>query len=301
MILRTFVLMLMLVGALQGQSKRNEKDDGKELKFATSSTGAFRNLGKSIKQIIDKYCILKNYSEIKIRERPGGSSGNLKSLSRGDVELALFNSHALPNEPSLESVRLLLKLTPQYLHVLVNEDKMPDIKNLDDIMEQDKKFNQLIAIGNDSSGTYNFLKHFFDEKNSMAKIETNFYEQTTNFLDPDNVVGVSFFVDAIPSAYLTKIKFGSTYKMLDAKASVWDSMPRLQEFAHKLKPFVGANIPRNTYKGLDKEIKTIQVYTLLAVHSSVEPELVKEIVEAIMTHPDELYGVNCLGSLVEQY
>jgi TRAP transporter TAXI family solute receptor len=269
-------------------------------KFITIGTGSINGLyyptGGAICKLIN---MEKKKNNLRCAIEPtGGSINNILSIKDNSIELAIAQSDIIYQayegkgkfkDKPIKKIRTIMAIYPELLTLIVRKDA--NIKKLLDI--QDKNIN----IGADSSGTQATVKILLE--NYEALFEKNIRKSTFETSECSSLIKESkidgyFYVVGHPTE---NIKNVANYTPIDI---ISIDLNKNKNFFKKYPYYARGIIPKNIYKGVNKNAKSFGVKATLVSSSDMDDESVTSIIKAIIENFDRFKKLNPAFKSIEK-
>src|SRR5438105_2681323 len=254
------------------------------ISIATGGTGGvYYPLGGGMAAVLSKYVQgMQATAEV-----TGGSVANLQLIGTGKSYLGMtmadatldaykgqdkFNGKPVP-------VRTLMVMYPNRMHVVSIEGtgvtKMADLKG------------KRVSTGSGGSATevmaFRVIEAAGLDKDKDMKRERLGVAESVNALK-DRKIDAFFWVGGLPTAAVTDLANtpGVKLKLIDHA----DVVPAMNKKHGDL--YVAEAIPKDTYRGMDKDNRIATVNNLLVAHENMDDKTAYAIVKAVFDHKDEL-------------
>ena len=256
---------LVFAGAVQAAQER--------VSIATGGTaGTYYPIGGAIAQAVSKG------GKVQATAETGNASvANLNLLGKGEIEIAFaqndtsfwaYNGQNMFKEP-LKNLRGVAMLYPEHVQVLVAKDAK--IQNINDLK------GKRVSVGAAGSGVEADVRALFEVAKLQygdMKVDHLDFGATTNRFK-DNQIDVGFVVAGFPTASIMDLTTTKDVGLL----SFDDAFLAALKKAHPY--FVASTVPKGTYRGIDKDIKTPAVMAMLVTHDKVKEDVVYEFLKSM--------------------
>ncbi len=274
----------------------------KEVVFRTYSVGTPGYvLGGAIASFIEKEL------GVKISVQPGASAANLLAIAKGEVEMAFTHAAWIPfakdpakatkiwgEEVDLSKVKYVLGPTERYMVLITKRPDFP-INSIKELADHIKKGNSVrLAVGGPTASLEDFLFRWLLEHYGVT--EEVIRRSGGSLLVPGEVKAVEaliegkvdliFDVTAVPS---------SSYMQLEARmpdVKVIELTDEDIDFILNTLGFKGAlvmdKLPKETYKFLTNDYRTLFTFTILLIRSDMPNDFVYQITRIICENTDYL-------------
>lgn len=261
------------------------------LSLATGNIGGtYYPIGNAMSSIINKY-VLEVYV---ITETSSGSVANCVLLSRGETEMAFaqndvvhwaYNGLYIFSKP-VTNIRVFASLYPETIHIVTL--KSTEIKNIYEL--KGKK----VAVGEIGSGTEINAKLILEEAGlSYKDMEVHYLESSLAIQRiKDGKIDALFYTVGYPASAIEEIAATREIRILSLS----------EDFVRKIEKkypwFVQSSIPAKTYKGQEKEVKTLSVTAMWIGLSTVPSDLVYKMVKTVFSFLGEIHYVHPKAKLI---
>lgn len=258
-----------------------------QLSIATGGTGGvYYPLGGGMASVLSKYVGIQSTAEV-----TGGSVANLQLIGTGKPYIALTMADALKDAYKGEdkfkgkpvAVRTLMVLYPNRMQAVTIDgngiNKITDLKG------------KRVSTGSAGSATevmaFRLLEAAGIDKDKDLTRERLGAAESANALK-DRKIDAFFFVAGIPTSAITDVANtpGIKIKMLDHAELV----PAMNKKHGDL--YVADSIPKDTYRGMDKDNAQASVMNLLVAPANMDDQTAYKVVKAVFDHKDELVRVH---------
>ena len=258
-----------------------------QLSIATGGTGGvYYPLGGGMASVLSKYVGIQSTAEV-----TGGSVANLQLIGTGKPYIALTMADALKDAYKGEdkfkgkpvAVRTLMVLYPNRMQAVTIDgngiNRISDLKG------------KRVSTGSAGSATevmaFRLLEAAGIDKDKDITRERLGAAESANALK-DRKIDAFFFVAGIPTSAITDVANtpGIKIKMLDHAELV----PAMNKKHGDL--YVADSIPKDTYRGMDKDNAQASVMNLLVAPASMDDQTAYKVVKAVFDHKDELVRVH---------
>jgi len=275
-----FVAGLALAGLLPAQAAN--------ISIATGGTGGvYYPIGGGIAQLLSK----KVPGMEATAEVTGGSVDNLKLVGNDNSYIGMTMSDAAQDAFRGENkfqgnklgLRTLMIMYPNSMHVVTVEGK--GIETFADLK------GKRVSTGSPGSATevmaFRQLEAAGLDKDKDVKRERLSVAESVNAIK-DNKIDAFFWVGGLPTAAVTDLANtpGVKIKMIDNA----DLVPKMNEKYGNL--YVQSVIPKETYRGMDKDNQQASVMNVLVANASMPDDVAYNIVKTIFESRDDLIAVH---------
>ena len=254
------------------------------ISIATGGTGGvYYPLGGGMAAVLSKYVPgIQATAEV-----TGGSVANLQLIGTGKPYLGMTMADATLDAYKGDdkfkgkpvAVRTLLVMYPNRMHVVTIEstgiNTMKDLKG------------KRVSTGSGGSATevmaFRVIEAAGLDKDRDVKRERLGVAESVNAIK-DRKIDAFFWVGGLPTAAVTDLANtpGVKLKLVDHA----DLVPAMNKKHGDL--YVAEAIPKDTYRGMDKDNRIATVNNLLVAHENMDDKTAYAIVKAVFDHKDEL-------------
>jgi len=254
------------------------------ISIATGGTGGvYYPLGGGMAAVLSKYVPgIQATAEV-----TGGSVANLQLIGTGKPYLGMTMADATLDAYKGEDkfkgkpvpVRTLIVMYPNRMHVVTVEgagiNTMKDLKG------------KRVSTGSGGSATevmaFRVIEAAGLDKDRDMKRERLGVAESVNAIK-DRKIDAFFWVGGLPTAAVTDLANtpGVKLKLVDHA----DLVPAMNKKHGDL--YVAEAIPKDTYRGMDKDNRIATVNNLLVAHENMDDKTAYAIVKAVFDHKDEL-------------
>ena len=254
------------------------------ISIATGGTGGvYYPLGGGMAAVLSKYVPgIQATAEV-----TGGSVANLQLIGTGKPYLGMTMADATLDAYKGEDkfkgkpvpVRTLIVMYPNRMHVVTVEgagiNTMKDLKG------------KRVSTGSGGSATevmaFRVIEAAGLDKDKDLRRERLGVAESVNAIK-DRKIDAFFWVGGLPTAAVTDLANtpGVKLKLVDHA----DLVPAMNKKHGDL--YVAEAIPKDTYRGMDKDNRIATVNNLLVAHENMDDKTAYAIVKAVFDHKDEL-------------
>lgn len=260
--------------------------NGNKIRIGTAGLGGnYNELGNSLNQILSE----SDDFDCSVRIT-AGSSANLRLISQGYIEMAIaqadiaFDAYNGENSFSSNSYKgygAVAGLYTEVCHIVVKSDS--NLKSVNDL------YGKTIGIGEKESGTELNANQILSNYGLSSK--------NTKFVNLDYSASAEKLKNGEIDAFFCTSGVGTTViselaKQCDISFISIDDI-ELKKLKSTYSSFVDYTIPKSTYNGQDKDVKTLGVKALLLASDKVSSDKVEKITEMLYKNKDKLqYSVS---------
>ncbi len=280
------VLALIVAGCAEKEVKPAEKVEKFHITILTGgASGTYYPIGGAMAKIINKY--VKGVEATAVTS--GASVVNARKLGDKEAELALlqndiayyaYNGIEMFKEKPVKNIRGIATLYPEVIQIVTLKDS--GIRTIYDLK------GRRVAVGAPGSGTAVDAMQIL---NAAGINESNTDIRYLNFKEvadalKDGTIDAGFIVAGIPTAAVTDIASVRDIYIVEIPDEIY------QKLSEKYKFYIQYTIPAGSYKGLDKDVKSVAVLAMLATREDIPEDIVYNITKAIFEHTDELVAAH---------
>jgi len=224
-----------------------------------------------------------------------GSGDNVNKVDSGEYNLAIAQNDVSGDaykgvgsykDKEASNIRGVASLYPELIQIATRRSS--EIKSIEDL--RGKK----ISIGPEGSGTAVNAELILKTAgiwNQIGKIEYFSFDKHAEEMIKENL-DAAFFTAGTPAPIVENLAKRSDISLLSLNDSL---ISKLQD---KNPYFVSVKIPAGTYKGMDRDARTVGVAAILITNVGVPEDKLYELVKLIFSHLDYIrYGTPIGGSI----
>ncbi len=250
--------------------------------YTGGTGGVYYPLGVKLADMLNKYA----GDRIRASASSSGASvANARALGAGDAnvvfiqnDIAYYALHGLYmfEGSRVEKIRALAALYPEVVQIVVRADS--GIKSVSDLV------GKRVAIGAAGSGTAVEAEIILRAAGVWDKITV----QNLDFAQAAEAlklgqVDAAFVVAGIPTSAVMQLAATVPVNLVEIPDEL---STKLREQGYLF--FVPYTVPKDTYSGVDKDVRTLAVMAMLAVSSDVPEDVAYAILKVMFDHIDEL-------------
>ncbi|MET1101185.1 MAG: TAXI family TRAP transporter solute-binding subunit [Pyrodictiaceae archaeon] len=255
-----------------------------QVKILTGSTaGTYYPVGTAYAKLLNKY---SNGRITAIALEGKASVGNIKDLCQGLAQAALaqndisyyaYHGVAISDfegNPQ-KCIRALGILYPETIQIVVLADS--GINSIQDLA------GKKVAVGAQGSGTYWNARQILEAAGIWDKIipEYKKFSEIVQDLKLGNI-DAAFLTAGIPTSAVEQLAAEAKIKILPVPDEIYKKLKEKYPF------YIQVIIPKGTYAGLDEDVKTVAVMSMLIVHKDVPEDVAYLMTKIMFEHADEL-------------
>ncbi len=284
---RVFVIVVLAVALLLAGCQQPEKKVQEvQLTILTGgAAGTYYPIGGAMAEVINKYA--KGVKATAVTS--GASVTNARKIGNKEAELALlqndiayyaYNGIEMFKDKPVKNMMGIATLYPEVIQIVTLKES--GIKTIYDL--KGKK----VAVGAPGSGTAVDALQILnaagiDETNT--KIEYRDFKEVADGLK-DRTIDAGFIVAGIPTAAVSDVAAVRDVMIVEVPDEIY------KKLTEKYKFYTQYTIPAGTYKGLDKDVKTVAVLAMLVTRDDIPEDVIYEVTKAIFEHRDELVAAH---------
>ncbi len=272
-----------------------EKAENKKTKTAVMGSGSMGGNWHATASMIATQ--VRKYTDTIITVQASGGSGeNVRLMKQGEYQLALLNSAMIvyamnsqaefKGEQPFTEVRFVCNLYPNVVQGVVR--KSANIQSYGDLK------GKTISPGSPGSGDLMAFEEILDIYGLTTKDvdwrPLSNTERVSGF--KDRIVDCAGYVTAFPAGNILESSAATPIRLL----SLAD---KKDEFLKKYPYYEAIIVPKGTYNGVDEDITTVSVGTVLAARADVSDEIVYDILKGMYMGLDELQKVHGMGHYIK--
>ncbi len=250
--------------------------------YTGGTGGVYYPLGVKLADLLNKYA----GDKIKASASSSGASvANARALGTGDANLVFIQNdiayYALNGLYMFEGsgvakIRGLAALYPEIIQVIVRADS--GIKSISDLA------GKRVAVGAAGSGTAVEAEIILKAAGVWERITV----QNLDFTQAAEAlklgqVDAAFVVAGIPTSAVMQLAATTPVNLVEIPDALFNTL-RQQGYLF----FVPYTVPKDTYTGMDRDVKTAAVMAMLAISSDVPEDIAYTILKVMYDHISEL-------------
>lgn len=261
----------------------------KQVSIAGAGTaGTFYIMAAGIADLLNKKLDVNAVAEV-----TAGSVENAKLLDSKRIELGVMQvdvmQNALAGKKQFQSPVDMVALTPLYPNVIqIVTLKDSPINTFADL--KGKK----ISVGSPGSGILATNQIILETMGlSMNDIDPQYlsFAETTNAFR-DGSVDAAIVNTAAPAPWVVDLETSHPVKLIELTPG------EIEKFTSKFGHFVPAEIPKDAYNSLDKDVPTFAVWITLSGRRDLPEQDVYEITKTIFENTEFLKGIHAVGKYI---
>ncbi len=254
-----------------------------EIKIYTGGTGGtYYPLGSKLAELLNKY---SNGLIRATAVTSGASVANAKALAAGDAQCIFiqndiayyaYNGLYMFEGKPVKNIRGVATLYPEVIQIVVRADS--GIKTIYDLA------GKKVVIGAQGSGTAVNAEQILKAAGIWDKVKPVYadFRQGAQMLKLGQVDAV-FLTAGIPTSAIVELSATTPVNLVEIPDEV---LKKLHEEGYKF--YVRVVVPKDTYKGMDRDVPTLAVKAMLACDAKLPKEVVYTITKILFEHLDEL-------------
>ncbi len=276
------VVVLVVVGVVSYYLLMPPRAPYKLVIYTGGTGGVYYPLGVKLADMLNKYASDRITASA---SSSGASVANARALGTGDANLvfiqndvAYYAYHGLYmfEGSKIDKIRAVAALYPEIVQIVVRADS--GIKSIYDLA------GKRVAVGAAGSGTAVEAEIILKAAGVWDKITV----QNLDFTQAAQAlklgqVDAAFVVAGIPTSAVMELAATTPVNLVEVP----------DELVNKLKQqgylfFIPFTVPKDTYAGMQSDVKTVAVKAMLAVSSDVPDDVVYHVLKVMYDHIDEL-------------
>ncbi|ADB58365.1 TAXI family TRAP transporter solute-binding subunit [Archaeoglobus profundus] len=247
------------------------------------AAGTYYPIGGAMANIINKYVYVDGVEATAVTS--GASVANARKLGSGEAELALLQNdiayyayHGIEmfKDNPIKNIRGIATLYPEVIQIVTLKDK--GIRTIYDL--KGKK----VAVGAPGSGTAVDALQILE---AAGINESNTHFEYLNFKEvadalKDGTIDAGFIVAGVPTSAVMELASVRDVYIVEVPDEIYEKLKEKYPF------YTQYIIPAETYKGLDKDVKSVAVMAMLATREDIPKDIIYKVTKAIFEHTDEL-------------
>lgn len=252
--------------------------------YAAPQTGSWYPLAVSITEIMKQN--MPSLTQVSIE--PGGGVSNVVAINEGKGEVGF--SQATPTIDGIEgkppfknkmkNIRYVASLFPHVTQIVVL--KSSGIKSIEDIKGKTINVGQKGLLTEDIARR--ILKSYGMSYQDMKSVQNLSFADAVEQMK-DGRIDVMFWTVPLPFAVLTDLSQSKDIDLLPIPDDKIEDLTKQNPGLAKI------TIPAGVYKGLEKDVQTIQSPLVVITNQNTSEELVYELTKTIYNHLEELKQV----------
>ncbi len=250
--------------------------------YTGGTGGVYYPLGVKLADLLNKY----GGGRIAASASSSGASvANARALGTGDANLIFiqndiayyaYNGLYMFSGGKVEKIRGLVTLYPEVVQIIVRADS--GIKTINDLI------GKRVAVGAAGSGTAVEAEIILRAAGVWDKItiQNLDFAQAAQALKLGQV-DAAFVVAGIPTSAVMELAATTPVNLVEIPDQLFNTLKQ-QGYLF----FVPYTVPKTTYTGLEKDVKTLAVRAMLAISSDVPEDIAYTILKVMFDHIDEL-------------
>ena len=253
--------------------------------FTGGTGGTYFPIGSKLAEMLNKYA--GDYISAEARTS-GASVANINALDQGDANFAFVQNdiayYAFNGLYMFEgrkvNIRGVLTLYPETVQIVVLADS--PIKTIYDLA------GKKVAVGATGSGTAINAEQILKAAGIWDKVEKVYasFTEAANLLKLRQI-DAAFLTAGYPTSAVVELSTTTPVRLVAIPDEVYN---KLLEQGYKF--YVRDVVPKGTYQGMDADVQTVAVMSMIAVRADVPDDVVYRFLKTIVDHIDEFRGVH---------
>lgn len=261
----------------------------KQVSIAGAGTaGTFYIMAAGIADLFGKQLGVNSVAEV-----TAGSVENVKLLDSKRVELGVMQvdvmQNALAGKAQFKAPVDMVAIAPLYPNVIqIVTLKDSPINSFSDLK------GKRISVGSPGSGILATNQIILETMGmTLDDIQPQYlsFAETTNAFR-DGSVDAAIVNTAAPAPWVVDLETSHAVKLIEL------SKEEIEKFTGKFGHFVSAEIPKEAYKSLEKDVPTFAVWITLSGRGDLPEQDVYDMTKTIFEHTDFLKGIHSVGSYI---
>lgn len=299
----SIILILLLIATITFTAckKEEKKEVGPKKVFfgiATGGTGGtYFPVGGAIASIISNFADYETPSGkidvVATAQTSGASVANCNLISKKEIESgfaqnnvvywAYTGTESFKDQTPIKNLRVIMSLYPETIQIVAL--KKSGIKTVFDL--KGKK----VAVGDKGSGTEIDARTIL---NIHGITYDDIEEQYMSFAEAadalkDERIDALFTTAGIPTSSIVELATTKDITLVEITPD------KIQELVQKVPYYSPFTIPKETYKGMDKDVQTVTCLAQWVCDESLDTDLIYHIVKAVFDHKADLEKVHAKG------
>ncbi|MGB9750078.1 MAG: TAXI family TRAP transporter solute-binding subunit [Caldisericia bacterium] len=295
------ILFLLITLTFSACKKEEKKETGPTKVFfgiATGGTGGtYFPVGGAIATIISNFADYETPSGkidvVATAQTSGASVANCNLISKKEIESgfaqnnvvfwAYTGTESFKDQTPIKNLRVIMSLYPETIQIVAL--KKSGIKTVFDL--KGKK----VAVGDKGSGTEIDARTIL---NIHGITYDDIEEQYMSFAEAadalkDERIDVLFTTAGIPTSSIVELATTKEITMVEITPE------KVKELIERVPYYSEFTIPKETYKGMDKDVLTVTCLAQWVCDESLDTDLIYNIVKAVFEHKADLEKVHAKG------
>ncbi|MCE4624911.1 MAG: TAXI family TRAP transporter solute-binding subunit [Desulfurococcales archaeon] len=283
------IIIIIIAGAAYYMAKKGgEKGAGEQgpykITILTGGVGGtYYPVGTTYAKLLNKYSNGKisatglegKASVSNIQEICKGTAN--AGLAQNDISYYAYNGvkiSAFEGKPQ-KCIRAVAVLYPETIQIVTLKDS--GINTLQDLA------GKKVVVGAEGSGTYWNARQILEAAGVWDQIVPVYKKFSDAKEDLKNgAVDAAFYTAGIPTSAIEQLASEVPIKIIPVPTEIYQKLIQNYPF------YVQQTIPAGTYNGLDQDVQTVAVMSMLLVHKDVPKDIVYLMTKILFEHVDEL-------------
>lgn len=258
--------------------------------IATGGTGGtYYPLGGMLAEIISKNATLKGKTLSATAETGNASVANVSLLGRRSIESAFVAADILDAaykgnnqfKRPIRNIRALGALYPETVQLIAQ----PGLNKFEDLKGKS------VSSGSPGSGQWQLLGDLLEIHGMTRKDVSEDYSSFSQSAEKlkDGNLDASLITAGTPTASVVELSNGHKINVIPLDSKSVDKLMKEQPY------YVRTVLPVGTYKGVNREVKTLAVRAIWATHQDLPEEVAYAVTKALYENTDTLAKVHVKG------
>lgn len=280
------IIILIIIGAAYYMTKSGKSTTGEAYKVTIltgSTAGTYYPVGTAYAELLNKY----SNGLIQATATEGRASvANIKDICSGvanaglaqnDISYYAYHGTTIPDfqDNPQNCIRAAAVLYPETIQIVTLADS--GINSIQDLA------GKKVAVGAEGSGTYWNARQILEAAGVWDKIIPE-YKKFSEIVDDLKLgnIDAAFLTAGIPTSAVEQLAAEVNIKIIPVPTEVYQALKEKYPF------YIQQTIPAGTYKGVNEDVQTVAVMSMLLVHKDVPDNVVYTMVKILFEHADEL-------------
>ena len=279
------VVIVAAAFVFMGGGGEETQQEAYKITILTGSTGGtYYPVGTAYAQLLNEY----SDGLIQATAVTGKASvSNIEEICRGTAEAGLAQNdiayYAYHGSDKIQKfagnpqdcIRAVAVLYPETIQIVTLADS--GIQSLQDLA------GKKVAVGQEGSGTYWNARQILEAAGLWDQIQPVYrsFKEVVEDLKL-GAVDAAFYTAGIPTSAVENLAAEKPIYIIPVPDEVYQTLKQNYPF------YTQVTIPAGTYTGLDNDVQTVAVMSMLLVHKDVPKDVVYTMTKILFEHADEL-------------